>query len=88
MTQRAYICLTDDNVWAIAAGDGSEQERQIIAVGEPFDERRIREAVGALEAWADANGYTLMPPDYSLSEWSLTDLIEPEVFDQVFGDDE
>lgn len=81
MKQPAYICLTDDNCWAIADEGG------LLAVGRPFvPGADIREALEELQAWAYENGYALTTPEYSLDNWSLDDLIEPEVFDEVFGD--
>ncbi|MEP7293473.1 MAG: hypothetical protein ABI835_16935, partial [Chloroflexota bacterium] len=79
--QPAYICLTDDHCWAIADEGG------LLAVGRPFTEGAdIRDAMAEMEAWALDNGYTLTTPEYSLDEWSLGDLIEPEIFDEVFGE--
>jgi hypothetical protein len=89
MSERAYIGLTDDQQWAIFYGNGTGDEPYALAVGRPFtpgDE--IREAVAELELWAQENGYVLVPPDYSTREWLLQDLIEPEVFDDVFGQEE
>jgi hypothetical protein len=87
MAQQAYICLTDDQCWALAAGDGVHEETMLLAVGRPFHEGAdIRAALAELEAWADENGYELTTPEYSVGDWSLEDLIEPEVFDEVFGD--
>jgi len=82
----AYLCLTDDHYWAIACGDGAQEE--IVAVGRPFTPGAdIRVALAELEAWAQENGYQLTTPRYSVEDWSLQDLIEPEVFDEVFGDE-
>lgn len=87
MAQQAYICLTDDQYWALATGDGVQDDAIIVAVGRPFREGEdIREAVAELEAWADDNGYALTTPEYSVYEWTLEDLIEPEIFDEVFGE--
>ncbi|MFN8449722.1 MAG: hypothetical protein U0521_14320 [Anaerolineae bacterium] len=87
MAQEAYICLTDDQYWAIATGDGVDEAVVILAVGRPFNEGAdIRAALVELEAWAHDNGYALTTPEYSVSEWALEDLIEPEVFDEVFGE--
>lgn len=87
MAQEAYICLTDDQYWALATGDGVHETVELLAIGRPFREGGdIREAVAELEAWAHENGYTLTTPEYSVYDWSLEDLIEPEVFDDVFGD--
>ena len=86
MAQQAYICLTDDHYWALAANDGAREEVLILAVGRPFSEGAdIRAAVAELEAWAHENGYVLTTPEYSVCEWTLEDLIEPEVYDKVFG---
>ncbi|MBE2272589.1 MAG: hypothetical protein IAE80_30425 [Anaerolinea sp.] len=87
MAQRAYICLTDDNHWAVVAGDGSDIDRMILAVGAAFDENAINDAVADLEAWAQANDIELAAPEFPiLCDWALEDLIEPEVFEQVFQD--
>lgn len=81
MAAPAYICLTDDHFWALADEGG------LLAVGRPFTPGAdIREATAELEAWAEANGYVLTTPEYSTSEWALEDLIEPEIFDEVFGE--
>jgi hypothetical protein len=88
MSQRAYLCLTDDNHWAVVAGDGSEPERMILAIGDPFDMDTINQSVADLDAWAQANDIDLTSPEFPiLCNWTLEDLIEPEVFDQVFGDE-
>ncbi len=50
MSQRAYLCLTDDNHWAVVAGDGSEPERMILAIGDPFDMDTIHQSVAELDA--------------------------------------
>lgn len=87
MAEQAYICLTDDQHWALALGDGVQGEVILLAVGRPFVEGAdIRAAVAELEAWAHDNGYVLTTPEYSLCDWALEDLIEPEVFDEVLGD--
>jgi hypothetical protein len=86
MSERAYLGLTDEQDWAVFYGDGTEDEPVIIAVGRPFTPGDdIRDAVAELEAWAHENGYVLAPPDYSTREWALQDLIEPEIFDEIFG---
>ena len=90
MAQQAYICLTDDQYWAIATGDGVSEEVIWLAVGRRFTEGftegdDIREALAELEAWAQENNIELITPEYSGQDWSLQDLIEPEVFDEVFG---
>ncbi len=82
MEHPAYLCLTEDHCWAIADEGG------LLAVGRPFTPGAdIRAALEELQAWASANGYILSTPQYALDDWSLSDLIEPEIFDQVFGDD-
>ena len=88
MSQRDYLCLTDDNHWAVVAGDGSEPERMILAIGDPFDMDTIHQSVADLDAWAQANDIDLTSPEFPiLCNWTLEDLIEPEVYDQVFGDE-
>jgi hypothetical protein len=86
MAQQAYIRLTDDQYWGIAVGDGIEEAVTFVAVGRLFmPGADIWEAVAELEAWAQDNGYELVT-GYTVEEnWSLQDLIEPEVFDEVFG---
>ncbi|HLU09925.1 MAG TPA: hypothetical protein VK003_09685 [Oceanobacillus sp.] len=86
MSERAYLGLTDEQDWAIFYGDGTEDEPIILAVGRPFTPGDdIWDAVAELEAWAQENGYYLMPPKYSTRLWALQDLIEPEIFDEIFG---
>ncbi len=90
---QAYICLTNDQegnqYWALATGDGVQEEFTLLGVGRAFTPGDdIREAVAELEAWAHDNGCELITPQYSVNDWSLQDLIEPEVFDDVFGDQE
>lgn len=81
MPETAYICLTDDHHWALADAQG------LLAVGRPFTPGAdIREATAELEAWAAENGYVLTTPEYSTLDWALEDLIEPEIFDEVFGE--
>ena len=87
MAQQAYIFLTDDQYWALATGDGVQEEAVLLVVGRAFTPGAdIRAAVAELEAWAHENGYEVTTPEYSVLDWSLEDLIEPEVFDEVFGD--
>ena len=90
MAQQAYIFLTDDQgdqYWALATGDGVQEEAVLLAVGRAFTPGAdIREAVAELEGWAHENGYEVTTPEYSVYDWSLEDLIEPEIFDEVFGD--
>ena len=86
MAQQAYIRLTDDQYWGIAVGDGIGEAVAFVAVGRAFTPGAdIWEAVAELEAWAQDNGYELVT-GYTVDEnWSLQDLIEPEIFDEVFG---
>jgi hypothetical protein len=86
MAQQAYIRLTDDQYWGIAVGGGIEEAVTFVAVGRAFTPGTdIWEAVAELEAWAQENGFELVT-GYTVEEnWSLQDLIEPEVFDEVFG---
>jgi hypothetical protein len=87
--QQAYIRLVEDQgeqYWALASGDGIQEEAMLLAVGRPFTPGAdIREAVAELETWANENGFEVTTPEYSVDDWSLQDLIEPEVFDEVFG---
>lgn len=90
MAQQAYIRLTDDQYWGIAVGDGIDAAVTFVAIGRPFTPGAdIREAVAELEAWAQDNGYALVTTGYAVEDrWTLGDLIEPEVFDEVFGADD
>ncbi len=86
MGEQAYISLID-NHWAVVTGDGIHGEIEVLAVGRPFmPGADIRAAVAELEDWAQANGFELTMPEYVLTDWSLEDLIEPEIFDDVFGE--
>jgi len=81
----AYIGLTGDGYWALFQEDASG-EPVLLAVGDPFEPGdAIRPAVAALTEWAAAYGYRIVTPRYGLSEVSLEDLIEPEVFDEILG---
>jgi len=85
MGEQAYIRLIE-NQWAVVTGDGIHEEIEVLAVGRPFEAGAdIRAAVAELEDWAQANGFELTTPEYVLDDWSLEDLIEPEIFDDVFG---
>ncbi len=87
MGEQAYIRLIEDQ-WAVVTGDGIHAEIEVLAVGRPFTAGAdIRDAVAELEDWAQANGFELTTPEYILDDWSLEDLIEPEIFDEVFGDE-
>jgi hypothetical protein len=86
MAHKAYIGLNEENHWTLYYGDGTESERYVLAVGECFEPGDgIRQAMVDLENWAWEHGYELDAPLYSTTEISLGDLIEPEVFDDVFG---
>jgi len=82
----AYIQLTPDGDWAVYWGDGSEDEPYVLAVGQPFEPgAAMRDAIAELEAWAEANGYALVTPNYNPNDVPLESLIEPEIYDDVFG---
>jgi len=86
MAEKAYIELTQDNCWALYYGDGTESEKILLAVGRPFElGADIQAAMVELEQWAWENGFEVDAPLYSAPDVSLEDLIEPEVFDEVFG---
>jgi len=86
MAQKAYIGLNDDHQWTLYYGDGSEDERYVLAVGSPFVAGKdIRNAMDQMQQWASENGYELDAPLYSKSELTLEDVIEPEIFDDVYG---
>jgi hypothetical protein len=86
MAAKAYIGLNEDNCWTLYFGDGSEDEKYVLAVGRPFEPgAAIQEAMNELEQWAWENDYQLDAPLYSKSDVAITDLIEPEIFDEVFG---
>jgi hypothetical protein len=82
MPEKAYIGLNDDNCWTLYFGDGSEDEKYILAVGQPFKHgKAIRAALDELIAWADENGYVLDAPLYSKSDIRLEDLLDPSDYD-------
>lgn len=83
----AYIHLTPDGAWALYAGDGSEAEPVLLAVGDAFEPGvAMPDAVAGLEAWAAANGYTLVTPRFAGADVPLDALNEPEFYDDAFGD--
>ncbi len=86
MSAKAYIGLNEENCWTVYYGDGSEDQKYVLAVGRPFEPGpAIQEAMNELEQWAWENGYQLDAPIYSKTELSISDVIEPEIFDEVFG---
>ncbi|RMF77289.1 MAG: hypothetical protein D6737_18175 [Chloroflexi bacterium] len=87
MAEKAYIELNEDNCWTLYLGDGTEDEKIVLAVGRPFEPGPdIRFAMEELEQWAWENGYELDAPYYSKNhDVIIEDVIEPEVFDEVFG---
>jgi hypothetical protein len=89
MPEPAYIALNDDQQWTLFYGDGSEDELYPLALGRPFEPgAAIREAVDELSTWAAENGFEIVTPLHAPQDIPLRDLIEPEVFDEVFGGDE
>jgi hypothetical protein len=86
MAQKAYIGLNKENCWTLYYGDGSEDERHVLAVGREFEPgKAIREAMEEIQIWARENGYEVDAPLYSTSELNLEDVIEPEIFDDIYG---
>jgi hypothetical protein len=86
---KAYIGLNEENCWTLYYGDGTEEQKYVLAVGRPFEPGpAIQEAMTELEQWASENGYVLDAPLYSKTELSIEDVIEPEIFDEVFGQPE
>lgn len=82
MAEKAYIGLNDDMCWTLYYGDGSEDEKYILAVGQPFQHgKAIRAALDELMAWADENGYVLDAPLYSKSDITLEDLLDASDYD-------
>ena len=87
MAELAYIGLTDDGYWALFYGDGTEAERYVLTVGQPFEPgAAIQDAVAELARLARENGYDVIVPHYGLHDVALQDVIEPEVYDEVFDD--
>lgn len=88
--QPAYIQLTPDNYWALYYGDSGEFTPYLLVTGRAFEPGAdIREAVAELEAWANANGYTLVTPHYhGGDDIALDTLIEPEIYEEIFGSDD
>jgi hypothetical protein len=89
MTPKAYIGLNEEGLWTLYYGDGSEDEKVILAIGRPFEMgTAIREALNEILQWAWENGYEIDAPLYSKMDMSIRDLIEQEIFDEVFGSPE
>jgi hypothetical protein len=87
MADQAYIGLTDDGYWALFYGDGTEYERYALTVGQPFEPgAAIQDAVAELARLALENGYDVIVPHYGLHDIPLLDVIEPEFYDEAFGD--
>jgi hypothetical protein len=88
MVETAYIRLTPDGYWGLFYGDGTEDEPYLLAAGRPFEAGlAIREAVEELEALARDYGYEVVVPLYGGGDVDLSELIEPEIYDDVFGHD-
>ncbi len=87
MTEPTYIALNEEQCWTLFYGDGTQSERWPLAVGRLFEPGPgIREAVEELEAWATENGYEVVTPLFGGDEnVPLENLIEPEIYDEVFG---
>ena len=85
MNEKAYIGINEDLCWALYWGDGSEDERYVLAIGGQFihDGEAIRAALDELQQWAWENGYDLDAPLYSKTQIALADVIEPEYYDYV-----
>jgi hypothetical protein len=83
MAEKAYIGLNEDHCWTLYYGDGSEDEKYILAVGRPFETgKAIRSAVEELQQWAHENGYILDAPIYSKTDVALDDIIDPRDYDE------
>ena len=88
MGEPTYIALNDEQYWTLFYGDGTETEHWPLAVGRPFEPgAAIQEAVEELEAWAHENGYEVVTPLFGGEDIPLDTLIEPEFYDEVFGDE-
>ena len=86
MADKAYIGLNDEHCWTIYYGDGSEDEEIVLAVGGHFEPGEdIRLVMNDLLQWADENDYVIVPPRYSKRSMTLEELIEPEIFEEVFN---
>jgi hypothetical protein len=86
MADAAYIGVSEDCNWTLFYGDGSEAEEYVLAIGRPFETGAgIREAVAELQVWAAENGYEIVTPCYSTHDIPLHELIEPELYDELFG---
>jgi|GEM_PF-1124245 len=83
MPEKAYIGLNDDLRWTLYYGDGSEDEKFVLAVGRPFRQgKAIRAALDELIAWADENDFVLDTPLYSKTDIALQDLIDDYILDE------
>ena len=83
MPEKAYIGLNEDNCWTLYYGDGSEDTKIVLVVGQPFKSgKAIRVVLAEMIAWAEENGYVLDAPLYSKSDISLEDIIDPSEWDE------
>lgn len=75
----AIIRLTSDGYWALYAGDGSDADAELLALGPAFEPgAAILDAVADLEAWAVKYGYTLVTPAFGGDDVPLDALITPD----------
>ena len=75
MPKRAYVDVNSDGFWTLYAGDGSEDEPEVLAVGDPFEPgTSILDVMDGLQAWATENDYVIMQPAYSQGDANLDDL--------------
>jgi hypothetical protein len=86
MAEPSYIALNEEQCWTLFYGDGTNPDRWPLAIGRPFEPGPgIQEAVDELAAWACDNGYEVVTPLFGGEDVPLETLIEPEIYDDVFG---
>lgn len=75
--KRAYVDVNTEGYWALFEGDGTEDTPILLAVGDLFEPGDpINEVMDGLQAWANENGYVIVPPAYSKNDtFNLDDLL-------------
>ncbi|MFN8527452.1 MAG: hypothetical protein U0670_02435 [Anaerolineae bacterium] len=77
MSKRAYVDVNAEGFWALFEGDGSEDERVLLALGDEFvPGAPINEVMDGLTAWATENDYVILPAVFTGSDdVNLDDLL-------------
>ena len=88
MSTPAYIAMDDEGVITLYWGDGTEDEKSVIARGRrPAEGQDLLEAIEELKTWAEDEGYTVIVPAYDLEVPNLRIDITDEEADEIDLDD-